>query len=505
MVKNKKLRIAISTAVIGQLAVVSSSKSSAVNLAELWDKTKKVFGYVDTFLSKGMGYAYAMYFLRDIKDVSVDFCDWLKHKVIKTTFREPKEAEKIFKEETERIHGQEGAKKKSMYFLLRVLHEKNRARMCNRERKGADIILYAGTSGCGKSMMAKALAKAISTAPAFVVTSGDIDTSNKDSIVSQLFGKWRSEVNYDGRYQKTREKNCLIAYIERVKHGVVIIEEYDKMHCKDLDEVLRAFCDGGVAHVCGQKVDASGITFILTSNEDLKSVKNDLKNKNLENKNGGEVKNKVKGTNVCQSSTNEQKNSSEKATTVTSSSSSGSKEKNVETNKSDKDSNSSISSTQQSSTSDIKEDTKKEHTMPASTTENSSSSSDRLSTDTDSEKSEFVDLSRTSVDHDKSYMNRLTIVEFDKLRLKDFEEIVRDYGKSIPQYWKKYANITLDISNIFKPVARKAMSMDEQGRAPRRIIGNLEGELSIRSSELNGKKVKVNYNERKDKFSFKVT
>ena len=67
MVKNKKLRIAISTAVIGQLAVVSSSKSSAVNLAELWDKTKKVFGYVDTFLSKGMGYAYAMYFLRDIK------------------------------------------------------------------------------------------------------------------------------------------------------------------------------------------------------------------------------------------------------------------------------------------------------------------------------------------------------------------------------------------------------------------------------------------------------
>ena len=118
---------------------------------------------------------------------------------------------------------------------------------------------------------------------------------------------------------------------------------------------------------------------------------------------------------------------------------------------------------------------------------------------------EVEDLSRTSVSHDKSFMNRLTMVEFDRLNLKDFEEIIKsEYGESVPKYWKSYANMTLDISAIFKPIAKKAISMDEHGRAPRKIMSKLTGLLSRESRKLNGKNVKVKYNEKENKFYLKI-
>ena len=459
MAKSRSLKLVVSAAVIGQLSLAGNLQSLSIGAGKIWDTTKVLLGYLDKFASRGWGYAYSVWFLRDMKYYADDFYDWLKHKLHRTNFREPLEAEKILRKGFEKIKGQKRAKEEVMDFALRVANEKNEAQMNKRQRKGADIILMTGTSGCGKSMMAKELANAVSNAPAFVISSGDIDSKNKDSIVSQLFGERHSEVGYD-RYQKTSEKNCLIAYIERVKHGVVIIEEYDKMHCESLDEVLRAFADNGSAYICGQKVDASNITFILTSNESKDSVKCKLKNKS-ENKS---AKDKVNVLNINIENQNENKT---------------------------KDANS-------------KEPTSDDFLANEDNVATVPNNSDN-DVNTHIKDAEVEDLSRTSVSHDKSFMNRLTTVEFNRLTLKDFEEIIKsEYGESMPKYWKSYANMTLNISAIFKPIAKKAISMDEHGRAPRKIMSKLTGLLSRESRKLNGKNVKVKYNEKENKFYLKI-
>ena len=460
MAKSKSLKLVVSAAVIGQLSLAGNLQSLSIGAGKIWDTTKVLLGYLDKFASRGWGYAYSVWFLRDMKYYADDFYDWLKHKLLyRTKFREPAETEKILKKGFEKIKGQKRAKEEVMDFALRVTNEKNEAQINKRNRKGADIILMTGTSGCGKSMMAKELANAVSNAPAFVISSGDIDSKNKDSIVSQLFGERHSEVGYD-RYQRTSEKNCLIAYIERVKHGVVIIEEYDKMHCESLDEVLRAFADNGSAYICGQKVDASNITFILTSNESKDSVKCKLKNK-TDNKS---APNKANTEDVNSENQNENKT---------------------------KDANS-------------KEPTSDDFLANEDNVATVPNNSDN-DVNTHIKDAEVEDLSRTSVSHDKSFMNRLTTVEFDRLSLKDFEEIIKsEYGESMPKYWKSYANITLDISAIFNPIAKKSISMDEHGRAPRKIMSKLTGLLSRESRKLNGKNVKVKYNEKENKFYLKI-
>lgn len=443
MLLNKKtLKIAVGTIVASKsVAIAGSLGCSSSFFSDTYDVTAKVLGKIETFASKGMGYSYSLWFFRDIKNYAIDFYDWLKHKIIKTTFRKPEEVEKLLEKGFSKIKGQERAKEEVMDFALKVSNEKNEAEMNKKARKVADVILLTGTSGCGKSMMAKELASAISTAPAFVISSGDIDTNNKYSIVSQLFGQRQSTVGYGHDYQKPNEKNCLISYIERVKHGVIIIEEYDKMHCKSLDEVLRAFSDNGAANVCGQKVDASNITFILTSNESRESVNCKLekpKAVNASGENKGVKNDQNEGNDIAQTNNDNAPIDAQSINNISA--------------------------------------------------ENSS------------------DVSRTNIWHDKSFMNRLTIVEFDDLTEKDYEEIVEsEYGKSMPKYWKSYANITLDISKVFRPVARKAMKMDEHGRAPRKIMSKLTGILSRRSHELRGKKVLVKYNEKENEFSLKTT
>ena len=480
MRKNKYLKLAIGAAVIGRFSLVGNLQSSAISAGKVWDTTKVLLGYLDKFASRGWGYAYSVWFLRDMKYYADDFYDWLKHKLHRTNFREPLEAEKILKKGFKKIKGQSLAKEEVMDFALRVTNEKNEAQMNKRQRKGADIILMTGTSGCGKSMMAKELANAVSNAPAFVISSGDIDSKNKDSIVSQLFGQRQSNVGYGHAMAKTSEKNCLIAYIERVKHGVVIIEEYDKMHCESLDEVLRAFSDNGSAYVCGQKIDASNITFILTSNESKDSVQCKTKtkekevvqeqanSKNINSKN--ETNNDVK--NVNESTFDINKN--ELASSVVQ------KQANIKNVISENKTNNNVEKVNEYIFNIIK--------------------SKSASAETENK-----DLSRTSVHHDKSFMNRLTTVEFERLSLEDFEEIIKsEYGKSMPKYWKSYANITLDISGIFKPIAKKAISMDEHGRAPRKIMSKLTGLLSRESRKLKGKKVKVQYDEVENKFFLKI-
>ena len=70
----------------------------------------------------------------------------------------------------------------------------------------------------------------------------------------------------------------------------------------------------------------------------------------------------------------------------------------------------------------------------------------------------------------------------------------------ILEYWKKYANIDLDLSNIYGSVAKKASTMEEHGRAIRKLIRKLVGTLSKNEKKLKGKKVTVYYDDEEDQF-----
>ena len=438
---------------------------------------KKALSLLDTFATKGQGYMYSLWFLRDMKDKVVDFYDWLSHYINKTTFRKPDEVKKNLEEGFKKIKGQEKAKEAVMNFALDLSHDKHRAEINKEKRTGADIILFTGTSGCGKSMMAEELAKSISTAPAFVISSGDIDINNKTTIVSQLFGERNSYDSYEGRYQKPSEKNCLISYISRVKHGVVIINEYDKMHAKPskdekddsaldpLDEVLRSFADTGTAYVCGKKIDASNITFILTSNEKMTEEKTNKVAKNTENSSSSVIKKEE-----------DKISDSDKKSSVTAKKAETAKEANAEK---------------------IKGATKEEQ-----------QDINKNNKDGDIEVNKKEDLSRTNVKRDKSFFNRVAKVEFERLAQEDLEGIVKDqYGKTMIEYWKNYANIELDLSKIYKQVAKKASTMEEHGRSVKIIMRKLTGLLSKvykkKESKVNEKvkKVLVNYDAEKDSFS----
>ena len=484
MIKKTASKAALCVLAAQPFTLKSSVSGSAINLASVLtygaialNFGKKALGLLDTFATKGQGYMYSLWFLRDMKDKAVDFYDWLSHYINRTTFRKPEDVKKNLEEGFKKIKGQKKAKEAVMNFALDISHDKYRAEINKEKRTGADIILFTGTSGCGKSMMAEELAKSISTAPAFVISSGDIDIKNKNTIVSQLFGERNNYDSYEGRYQKPSEKNCLISYISRVKHGVVIINEYDKMHAKPskdeqedsaldpLDEVLRSFADTGTAYVCGKKIDASNITFILTSNEKMGGGEDDKNVKNAENGDSSTTK----------------------------------KEKDKI---SDSDKKSSVAAKKAEAATEAKAEESKEATKEEKQDINKNGKDENVKVNSKE------DLSRTNVKRDKSFFNRIAKVEFESLAEEDLEGIVKDqYGKTMINYWKDYANIELDLSNIYKQVAKKAATMEEHGRSVKIIMRKLTGLLSKvykkKESKVNEKvkKVLVNYDSEKDAFS----
>ncbi len=444
------------------LALANSGGSQAFGIPSLWD-LYDLGGWaiekINAFSDKAVGYDHAYWFLSQMSEKASDWYDWLSNKAKAFTFRKPKDVERLLKEGFKRIKGQERAKKEVMNFALGISHEKNNALMRKEKRKGADIILFTGTSGCGKSMMARELAHALSTAPPVIISAGDVDINDKESIVSQIFGTRQKQYG-DYRYQKPNEKNCLLLAIERIPHLVIIVDEYDKMYSPAFDEVLRAFSDNGTANLLGQKVDASNVTFILTSNESVRSAKPNKKADGKKDQaNGASVGVPEKNT---ENATGQPKNEENKPINSTP----------------PDDANANVP---EESTENAAEQPKNEENKAIDNTP--------------------YDPSRTEVKRDVSAMNRYTHIEFDSLTNAEYVGIAKkEFEESLLKYWKKYANIDLDLSNIYESVAKKAATMEEHGRAIRKLIRKLVGTLSKNEKKLKGKKVTVYYDDEENQF-----
>lgn len=275
MLKGNALKLKILSAAVAQVATASGVQGCVTGSAGLWNKTKQTFEHVNDFLDKSMAYVYSIWFLSYVKDLSIDFFNWLRHRTNNSVaIRKPKEAEKILREGFETIERHEREKNEVMDFLLKVTKGKEQNSNKKQNKKGANFILLVGPSGCDKGTMANVLAKAISSGPAFVVPSRDVYRKSKDSVVGQFFGK--GEIGYGHGQQGPSAQSCLKEYIEKVKKGVVIIKRYDKVQCENLNKILEDFSQSGTACIFGEKVNASDITFVITLERERKLGRNEL-------------------------------------------------------------------------------------------------------------------------------------------------------------------------------------------------------------------------------------
>ena len=191
--------------------------------------------------------------------------------------------EYLFKE----VKGQEKAKEEVRSIVYGILHQKKHAQLTGKEYKKGDVLYFVGPSRVGKSLMATGLAKYKILSPydePYRISASEIDSeSRKETVMDQLFGMSHYG-GYDdygyygggsgggGNNAISKPKN-LVKYISEHPNGIVIIDEYDKMWSKTLDEVFRTIVDNGVVNIKGQTIDCSGITFILTSNESTQSIR----------------------------------------------------------------------------------------------------------------------------------------------------------------------------------------------------------------------------------------
>jgi len=180
------------------------------------------------------------------------------------------------KKDLAEIKGQEEAKKEAMSIFNSINMERTRLKALGQKGK-ANVVVFNGPSGVGKSMCAAALAKALSPGQPYTMSGpAEIDPA-KGNLKEQVFGDG-SYTSWGG-FNFDKVKRGLANYITDNPQGVGIINEYDKINNPSktgphpVDEILRPVLDDGQVLSGGKYVDVSSFTFILTTNETDGSLK----------------------------------------------------------------------------------------------------------------------------------------------------------------------------------------------------------------------------------------
>lgn len=170
------------------------------------------------------------------------------------------------------IKGQDEAIHQVKNHLYDIVVAKNQAKWKNEKYSHGDVLYFHGLSGVGKTSVSDAIAHVVYENPRiYTVTPSDVDKESTESVVTQLFGS-KEPSNPNPYFPQVAKQNNLTNFLKNNPNGIVRIEEYDKMCTPALDEVLRTVMECGVVNVNGEKIDCSGILFILTSNEDKISM-----------------------------------------------------------------------------------------------------------------------------------------------------------------------------------------------------------------------------------------
>lgn len=115
--------------------------------------------------------------------------------------------------------------------------------------------------------------------------------------------------------------------------------------------------------------------------------------------------------------------------------------------------------------------------------------------------------SRTHVVHDKSFLNRLHIIEFDNLYEDDYAEITQDQLKLIAERYKKSCSVDFDFGNVARKIAIKVAGLNQGAREIAKILGGLRKAIIVERQKSAGlfknKVYKVAYNPNEDEFILK--
>lgn len=176
----------------------------------------------------------------------------------------------------EKVVGQDGQKKQLKNTVSGFLAN------CDLNGDAKPVIIYmSGPSGVGKTYAAKIVAKALhENKKLFTISPANLN-SRKKVKPEELFGV---ETSLFDIFDKEKKNTSIADYIKKTDHPVIIINEYDKMHSPQLDEIFRAIADDGRINLEGKEMDFSGTIFIITSNENHESLladNRDEKNKNV--------------------------------------------------------------------------------------------------------------------------------------------------------------------------------------------------------------------------------
>lgn len=272
------------------------------------------------------------------------------------------------------VKGQEKAKKKIRSIVLNIA-DRNGQHTLNKKKSrkagpGATVIYMVGPSGVGKSFSADVIRKVLSgfSAEPLIIEASDVDKSSHVSPTDQLFGMRQRQVNGS----IITEYSPFINRIRAIPNSVVIINEYDKMHTRELDEKLRTIMDQGYINVNGEKIDCSAATFIITSNESSGSV----------NKGNLETDNQDDGTG-----------------------------------------------------------------------------------------------SRTFINHDKAFLNRLKLVEFDSLSEGEYKKIAMEPFLQLVQKYKQQYKVNIDLNGTVDSIAQKVAELNKGARPIFSYVDDLNNKL----------------------------
>ena len=137
------------------------------------------------------------------------------------------------------------------------------------ERKPIGSFIFLGTTGVGKTELAKALAEYLFNDEQ-AMTRIDMSEYQERHSVSRLIGAPPGYVGYD-------EGGQLTEAVRRRPYSVILLDEIEKAHPDTFNILLQVLDDGRLTDNKGRLVNFKNTIIIMTSILDRKSFKKDLK------------------------------------------------------------------------------------------------------------------------------------------------------------------------------------------------------------------------------------
>lgn len=230
-------------------AVDSQDFEAAQTLKEEGEKLKERLSLLqDKVKPDDNGYTGAL----TVNDVAVVLAKWTGIPVTKITESDADKLKNLEAELTKRVIGQDEA----VHTIAKAIR---RGRLgLKDEKRPSGSFIFLGTTGVGKTELAKALAEVMFGNESALVRI-DMSEYMEKHDVSRLIGAPPGYVGYD-------EGGQLTEAVRRHPYSVVLFDEIEKAHPEIFNTMLQALDDGRLTDGHGRTVDFRNTIIIMTSN-----------------------------------------------------------------------------------------------------------------------------------------------------------------------------------------------------------------------------------------------